>query len=156
MRSDDGSFGRTSQDQLTALGGACYFNLPADTSRWPAFPAPSDDAAPAEARARAMLDTNCAFCHQPTGTASSMIDLRSATPLAQMGVCNVDPGQGDLDIAGSKLLKPGDPDHSILPYRMDSVDPEIKMPELPNLLPDEEGIALVREWIAGLDGSCEP
>jgi hypothetical protein len=33
---------------------------------------------------------------------------------------------------------------------MASTDPEIKMPELPNLRSDAAGVALIAEWIAGM------
>jgi hypothetical protein len=42
-----------------------------------------------------------------------------------------------------------------LVYRMSSTDPEIKMPEIPNLLVDDVGIDLISEWITAMDGSCE-
>jgi hypothetical protein len=45
---------------------------------------------------------------------------------------------------------PGDPDASILVFRMASTDPELKMPELPTLTSDAEGTALIRDWIASL------
>ena len=35
-----------------------------------------------------------------------------------------------------------------------TTDPELKMPELPNLQPDDEGVALIREWIAAMDGDA--
>ena len=37
-----------------------------------------------------------------------------------------------------------------MPFRMSSTDPEIKMPELPNLQPDERGVALISDWIAAM------
>jgi hypothetical protein len=33
---------------------------------------------------------------------------------------------------------------------MESTDPEVKMPELPNRLPHTAGAELVREWIAAM------
>jgi len=47
-------------------------------------------------------------------------------------------------------VQPGEPDESIIVYRMESTDPEVKMPELPNRLPHAAGVALVREWIASM------
>ena len=47
-------------------------------------------------------------------------------------------------------IVPGKPDESILVYRLDSTDPSIMMPELPRRMVDEEGLALIREWIEGL------
>ena len=46
---------------------------------------------------------------------------------------------------------PGDPDASILLYRMVSLDPGAMMPELGRSMVDAEGVELVRAWIAGLE-----
>jgi hypothetical protein len=39
-------------------------------------------------------------------------------------------------------------------YRIESTEPEIRMPELGRNLVDAEGVALIREWIAQLPGTC--
>jgi hypothetical protein len=39
-------------------------------------------------------------------------------------------------------------------YRIESMEPEIKMPELGRNLVYAEGAALIREWIASLPGGC--
>jgi hypothetical protein len=59
------------------------------------------------------------------------------------------PGAGDR----SYDIVPGDPDSSILVFRMESTDPELKMPELPTLTSDAKGTELVRAWIAGMQKS---
>jgi len=48
-------------------------------------------------------------------------------------------------------ILPGQPDNSIMVYRISTLDPEIKMPELPNLEVDEAGVALIREWISAME-----
>ena len=48
-------------------------------------------------------------------------------------------------------IVPGQPDQSILPFRMDSIDPGIIMPELGRVTIHTEGLDLIRRWIAGLD-----
>ena len=55
--------------------------------------------------------------------------------------------------AGSLLydIVPGRPDESILLYRMESTDPGVMMPELGRTIVHEEGVALIRAWIASLD-----
>ena len=35
-------------------------------------------------------------------------------------------------------------------FRMNSLDPEIKMPELPNRVIDARGVQLIRDWIAAM------
>lgn len=113
--------------------------------------------APIDQRARAYLDANCGHCHRPGGDGgpSGLVLLASETNPASFGVCKspVAAGPG----AGGRLhdITPGQPDQSIFIYRMSSTDPEIKMPEIPNLVVDEDGVALISAWIAQLEGSCE-
>ena len=53
-------------------------------------------------------------------------------------------GAGDLIY----VIEPGDPQTSILSFRMNSNAPGIAMPELGRSLVDLEGVALIDEWIA--------
>lgn len=104
------------------------------------------------ALARGYLDVNCAHCHQPGGSASnSGLDLRweQDEPHA-IGIRKppVAAGRG----AGGHLVSiaPGDPDASILVYRMESNEPGVVMPELGRGTVDEEGVAIVRDWIKAM------
>jgi uncharacterized repeat protein (TIGR03806 family) len=112
-----------------------------------------DDAkAPLDARARAYLEINCAHCHNPQGAASnSGLFLKFADRGPGVNKRPVAAGRGsggrDFDIA------PGDPDASILIYRMESTDPGIAMPELGRATVHAEGVALLREWIAKMPKS---
>lgn len=111
-----------------------------------------------ERRARSYLEANCAHCHNASAgpaTASGLhLSWEIDDPLA-LGVCrrpfSAGPGSGDRKFD----VVPGDPDASIMIYRMESNDPEIKMPEKPNRLIHDDGVALVRAWIEGMPGSCE-
>ncbi len=109
-----------------------------------------------EARARTYLDVNCAHCHRPEGPANTTgLYLGSAvTESLRLGSCKVpvSAGQG----SGSLLfdIVPGKPDESILVHRMESTTPKVMMPELGRTLAHEEGVALVREWVASLQGEC--
>ena len=113
------------------------------------------DASP-EQRARAYLDANCAHCHNANGPAdTSGLDLGIGAPLGRRyGVCKppvaVGRGSGDRPYD----IYPGRPDDSILVYRMEHSDPAIAMPELGRSTVHREGVALVRDWIAGLAGDC--
>lgn len=105
---------------------------------------------PAAPLARAYLDVNCAHCHQPGGSASnSGLDLRweQADPHA-VGIFKrpvaAGRGAGGHDFS----VVPGQPDASILLYRMASAEPGIAMPELGKSSVDAEGVAVVRRWIA--------
>lgn len=106
-----------------------------------------------EQRARSYLDANCSHCHRPGGEAgSTALDLRAeTTELYGLGVCRTPVAAGPGSGNRSYDVVPGKPDDSILVFRMESTDPELKMPELPTLTSDAQGVQLIRAWIAGMD-----
>jgi hypothetical protein len=101
------------------------------------------------ARARAYLEANCAHCHSRSGPASTsglFLDIAEKDP-AHLGV-NKAPvaagrGAGNLQFD----IKPGDPEHSIMSFRMKTNDPAIAMPEIGREQVHKEGVALIEEWI---------
>ena len=107
---------------------------------------------PIAAAARGYLDVNCAHCHNPVGSASnSGLDLRweQDNPAAYgIGKHPVAAGRG----AGTFLvdIAPGDPDHSILLYRMRSLEGGVAMPELGRATLDDTGVETVGKWIRGM------
>jgi len=116
------------------------------TARW------DDPSEPIEARGRAYLDGNCGHCHNPRGMASNsglFLDLEEARG-AKIGIGKrpvaAGKGSGDLEVD----LVPGHPDASIIAYRMASTDPGVMMPELGRSIVHEEGLALVRDYIASM------
>ncbi len=108
-------------------------------------------------RARAWLDVNCAHCHDGSGMASTTgLDLRyEQDDPGKFGQCKspVAAGKG----TGGRFydVVPGKPNSSILLYRIESTEPKVMMPEDGRQLAFVEGIALVRQWIEGLAGSCD-
>ncbi len=103
-------------------------------------------------RARAWLDINCAHCHSPEGPARSsglLLHWQETDP-THLGIMKapVAAGRG----SGGRLysIVPGQPDKSILVYRLESTDPGEMMPELGRKTVDTEGVKLVREWIRTL------
>ncbi len=116
----------------------------------PAVSAVSDEAASLEDRARAYLDINCAHCHKPTGSASNSglwLDWSEDDPV-KIGIGKhptaAGRGSGQLQL----VIVPGDPEASILTFRMASSEAGIAMPELGRALTDEAGVELVSDWIA--------
>jgi uncharacterized repeat protein (TIGR03806 family) len=107
-------------------------------------------------RARAYLDVNCGHCHNPGGPAyTSGLYLNYETKDKEhLGFCKtpVSAGRGTGNFSVDVL--PGDPAHSIMPFRMASTDPGIKMPELGRTTVHQEGVALISKWIAAQAGSC--
>lgn len=100
-------------------------------------------------RARAWLDVNCAHCHDGAGMGStSGLDLRyEQRDPAKFGVCKSPVAAGTGTGMRKYDLLPGQPDQSILQYRIESTTPKVMMPETGRRLAHAEGIALVREWI---------
>lgn len=100
-------------------------------------------------RARAYLDANCAHCHSRRGPASTsglFLDVFEKNA-SHLGV-NKPPvaagrGAGDLQFD----IVPGQPDKSIMVFRMKTNDPAIAMPEIGREQVHREGVALIEEWI---------
>jgi uncharacterized repeat protein (TIGR03806 family) len=111
-----------------------------------------DPAAPVGDRARAYLDVNCGHCHNRAGAASNSglyLTWEEADPVARgIGKTPVAAGRGSggLEVA----IAPGAPDKSFLLYRMQSTEPGVAMPELGRSMTHKEGVALVRDYIAGM------
>ncbi len=137
--------------QLERLAPLFDAALP-DPATLDAFPDPFGDADLA-LRTRAYLHSNCAHCHRPGGAAakSGLTLLAWEEEPRAYGVCKIPAAAGEGTGGLSYDIQPGEPDQSIIPYRMSSTDPEVKMPELPNLLPHDEGVELVRAWISTMD-----
>lgn len=121
------------------------------------FPDARDDISDAqlEAAARAYLHVNCAPCHRPgSATYFPTFDLRAAVPLAEAGLCDVEPSRffPGQDV---RLLSPASPDTSVLLARME--DPgDLRMPPLASRDIDGDAGALLRDWIASIESCPEP
>ncbi|WP_153913640.1 SO2930 family diheme c-type cytochrome [Shewanella sp. TC10] len=111
------------------------------------------------AAAKGYLDINCAHCHRPEGNASNtglkLEYWRSYDEDAGFshGTCKspVAYGGGTLGFD----VVPGNPEESILHFRMETNDPGDRMPEIGRSLSHDEGVALINEWIKRLPAaSC--
>ncbi len=110
------------------------------------------DKASAADAARGYLDVNCAHCHNPQGAASNSglyLGWLERDPI-KLGIGKrpvaAGRGSGNLDFD----IVPGDPAHSILYYRMASLEGGIAMPELGRARVDPAGLAVVERWIGGM------
>lgn len=110
-----------------------------------------------EARARAYLDINCAHCHNAVGPAdTSGLLLEPDSPAGMsLGRCKLPIAAGTGTGDRKYGIVPGQPDQSIFTYRMASTNPAVMMPELGRSLAHSEGVALIEDWIADMQGSCE-
>ena len=115
-----------------------------------------DVAQPLDARARAYLDINCGHCHNGTGPANTTaLDLTIfAADDRYLGICKppVAAGRGTGDHFFD--IVPGNPQDSILPYRMRSSEPGVMMPEQGRTTTHVEGVVLIEQWISATTGRC--
>lgn len=117
-----------------------------------------DPAEPLTDRARAYLDGNCGHCHSPQGFASNSglyLELEQKD-MSAVGVGKRPVAAGRASGGLSFAIAPGDPDHSILVYRMASTEPGVMMPQLGRSLVHAEGLALVRAYVASLRDDPAP
>jgi uncharacterized repeat protein (TIGR03806 family) len=152
----DFAYDSGSENQLSYLARIGYLRgLPQSRSSWPKAARWDDSSAPLKDRARAYLDNNCAHCHQPGGQAGyTGVDFRlSQIDLANQGLCKSPNSAGFVGALRYDII-PGDPDHSILIYRLESIAPKVSMPALGRDVVHVEGVQLLRQWIASLTGAC--
>ena len=136
---------------LAALNKAGKLDrVPVVTKRIPLWE--DRDHADAALAARGYLDVNCAHCHNPNGAASNSglyLGWLESDPI-KLGIGKrpvaAGRGSGNLDFD----VVPGDPAHSILYYRMASLEGGIAMPELGRAKVDPAGLAAVQRWIGGM------
>jgi uncharacterized repeat protein (TIGR03806 family) len=138
---------------LTKIGYLQGAPAPEQAPRVPVWNDPTTGSL--EARARAYLDNNCAHCHQDGGVAgytAFLLDYNETNP-RRLGFCKLPNSAG---FTGNRPfdIVPGSPQESILLYRMESLRAKEMMPEIGRSVLHEEGIALVREWLASLKGGC--
>ena len=100
-----------------------------------AFPELTDKTAPIGQRARAFLHANCSYCHRPRSTGPH--DYRITAPLSAL--CD------------GYLLTPGEPENSRISQRLHCGE----MPPIGTTVINQEGIAIIDEWINSLESCSE-
>ena len=143
-------------DKLAAMGA---FEVPLAKPYKEALvlPYPGELGSPAagattEQKARSYLHANCAYCHRPDGSFSS-IDPRYDVALEDLNICNAVPLKGDQGIPDSTNLTPGQPQKSIVYLRMNALPRDGRMPQIATAHIDDLGVKLIGDWITGLS-SC--
>jgi parallel beta-helix repeat protein len=139
-------------EQLGILAG-----VPEDLDSIDTVPDWEDTAANLEDRAKGYLDINCAHCHRPEGFASnSALFLDYWREVDETyGICKTPVAAGSGSGGFQYSIVPGDASISIMPFRMDSNEPDVRMPEIGRTIIHDEGLALVQEWINSLSGGCD-
>ena len=153
-----GPAGSGAPDQLQALIDRGALTGAPPRERWPRGVIAADPTSgTVEQRARAWLDINCGACHNPRGgmarTSGLYLDITQTDP-AQLGICKAPVATGRGSGGRRYAIVPGQPDASILLFRLESTEADVKMPEVGRNLVDDQGVALIRQWIAELPGTC--
>ena len=107
-------------------------------------------------RAMAYLDVNCGHCHHPQGPAHSSglyLQVDQSDP-THLGICKPPVAAGKGSGGRQFGIVPGQPNASILLYRMEKTDPGIAMPEIGRVMVHQEAVTLIRDWIEELKGDC--
>lgn len=126
---------------------------PSDLAGIDTIPLWGDKGADLDDRARGYLDVNCAHCHSPTGAGStSGLYLEYAPPFGfDVGECKPPVAAGG-DSGGLKyVIVPGAAQASILSFRMDSNETDVRMPEIGRSIIHTQGVALIDAWIDAME-----
>jgi uncharacterized repeat protein (TIGR03806 family) len=123
--------------------------LKPSVSKLPRLANPYDNHADLNLRARSYLQVNCAHCHIWQGGGGTTIILSSLAEPAEMKAIDVRPTQGTFEITGAKIITPGDPEGSVLYYRIAKLGGG-RMPRLGSDDVDPQGVRLIGDWIAQL------
>jgi uncharacterized repeat protein (TIGR03806 family) len=139
-------------NQLAYLTKIGYLKGAPSPEQSPKVPVWNDPATGSlEMRARAYLDNNCAHCHNPAGVGGYTGSWLSynETDLRRLGFFKP-PNSAGYTGGRNFDIVPGKPADSIMIYRMESTRPKEMMPEIGRAMVHQEGINLVREWLASL------
>ncbi|MEZ4826929.1 MAG: SO2930 family diheme c-type cytochrome [Bacteroidia bacterium] len=128
--------------------------LPADNNEIPAIAIWDDPkSGTLNDRARAWLDINCAHCHNakgPANTSGLFLDIHQKDPHV-WGIFKAPVAAGRGSGGHQFDINPGQPESSIIHFRMASTDPGIMMPEIGRKMVHTEAVELIREWILQMD-----
>ena len=148
------TYSLASDNQLRALNHiglftSDIFSANSDPAQYSVTPAIDSTSATLTQRARAYLDTNCAFCHQPNSGTPVDIDLRATTALNATNTLNQPPQAGNLGITNAAIIASSSKERSVLWQRMRNLD-ATRMPPLASHRVDTGGVDLIGRWIDSL------
>ena len=112
-----------------------------------------------EQRAKSYIDINCANCHIDGGQGDYRVIRLGYSDTVNndenAGVC-VDADTPIPGLMGQKHIAPGDPENSIIYYRMSVTgDQPYKMPQFGQSLVHTEALVVLEEWINSLNQTCD-
>lgn len=146
---DDGGARINQIDRLEQLG--YFYKPPAKpaSERLRLFP-PHDQSAPLAARAASWLHANCASCHVEAGGGNSQFSAEITEVPEKRRLIDAIPVHSRFELPNPRLIAPGAPASSVLLHRISHRD-HSRMPPIGSLIPDPEGVDLIKRWIEQLD-----
>ena len=153
-------YGTVADNQLRTLAHLGIFEEPVGKSPSPTqvaldkldqMASPLDEAADLTQRVRSYLHVNCSHCHQRGGGGTAAIEVLHDINFEKTNLITR-PTQGSFGIVDPWIVAPGDPDRSILLYRMSKTG-RGRMPHFGSRVIDDDGLSLLREWILQLEQS---
>jgi len=153
------NYGTETKNQLTKWIESGYlnnnFSLPSSQNTVIDY---NDNSKPLELRVRSYVDINCSHCHNTNGHCDyrpmrftfTETGLLNGLGLTNMGVCVDTQDIQDFPAALSKIITPGNPDRSMLFYRLNTENENYRMPLHGRTIIHQEGVQLIRDWINSL------
>lgn len=110
---------------------------------------PHDSSQPLEARARSYFYTNCANCHVEAGGGNALMNMDLRASREAMKMIGIKPIHPFPDHPEALIVKPGEPENSVLFLRVNRRGTG-QMPPLGSNVIDKKSVELLREWIESL------
>jgi uncharacterized repeat protein (TIGR03806 family) len=144
----DHDYGGTVDNQLRAFSHAGLFQAPLDkpAASLPKYVNPYDEKADLNDRVRTYLQVNCSICHVSDGGGNSYIELAYSRKLEETRTIGTRPVQGTFGIPDAKIVAPGEPERSVLYYRVSSLG-GARMPRVGSRVVDDKAVAMLHDWI---------
>lgn len=114
-----------------------------------------DTSKPLDIRLRSYIDINCAHCHQENARCDYRpirLSFSQTTNLTNIGVCVM--ADEPLGSSLERIITPGNPDKSVMHFRLSSINENTRMPLLGRTIVHDEGVELMKQWISSLNQSC--
>jgi uncharacterized repeat protein (TIGR03806 family) len=139
-------YGGVRDNQLRTLEHLGILKLGKPPGQYPHLVDPADPHQDLDARARSYLHANCAQCHIGAGGGNAAMELEQTTARDGTNVIGVKPLHDSYGVPDARIVKPGQPDASVLYLRL-ARRGNGQMPPLATSLVDAEALKLMREWI---------
>jgi glucose/arabinose dehydrogenase len=139
-------------NQIRALTNAGYGNFtPAIASlhTLPVMAALDDESFGVQHRTRSYLMANCAHCHYPAGPGLGNFNARIYVASSAQGIID-GTLQNNLGDPLNRVIRSGSVTNSVMHTRMASDVEGFRMPLLGSLLPDQQALQVLRDWIQDL------